>query len=459
MNRMKTLACALALALGVGGAGPVQAQTPDAPRALAREGDLTTLLVVADSANARIVAAERAAEAAAARVPQAGALPDPTLGVGLMNVPVADPGLGGEMMTMTQVQVASRVPWPGKLPLREDVARLRAEAAEWDLERVRRDVRAEVKRLYYRVYFLDRALDVTGRNETLVGDLARLTASKYGVGTGAQPDVLKAQVEQSQLEDQLMALHEQRASAAARLNALLGRPIDAPLPATELPDEVRVAARASGPGATRFASAALADILPASGDGTEAVLPPTSDLQRLAREHNPELQAHQRRVAAQERSVSLAEKAKLPDVHVSAAYGHRAGFGDLVNVMVSAPVPIFSGRKQDQAVREESATLAEHQAMHAAMVDQLNADIASLTAGLRRTRGQLALLEEGILPQARTALSSSTASYQVGSVDFLTLLDAQVTLYRHELSYHRLLADFASDLAALERAVGTEVLP
>jgi hypothetical protein len=44
-------------------------------------------------------------------------------------------------------------------------------------------------------------------------------------------------------------------------------------------------------------------------------------------------------------------------------------------------------------------------------------------------------------------------------VDFLTLLDAQVTLHRHELDHYRLLADFATTLASLERAVGTEVLP
>lgn len=424
----------------------------------AQEVPLAALLVEADSANPRIVAAKRAADAAVARVPQAGALPDPTLGVGFMNVPMAGPGFGRDPMTMATIQLGSRFPWPGKLPLREEEARLQAEAARWEVERVRQEVRSEVKSLYYRVYFLDRALEVTGQNEALVGDFAELTASRYGVGTGAQPDVLKAQVERSRLGDQLVALREQRTGTVARLNALLARPADAPLPAIELPEEVRVAALAREPGGGRFASAALADVLPTSADGTGAAIPQAADLERLALEHNPMIQAHVRRVAARERAVSLAGKAKLPDVSVSAAYSQRSGFGDFFNVMVSAPLPIFSGRKQDQAVLEEAAVLAEHEAMHHAMVNELNAEIASLTAEIRRARTQLVLLDDGILPQARTALSSSTASYQVGRMDFLTLLDAQVTLYQHELSYHRLLADFASNLAALERAVGTEVL-
>jgi outer membrane protein TolC len=178
----------------------------------------------------------------------------------------------------------------------------------------------------------------------------------------------------------------------------------------------------------------------------------------MALEHSPMIQAHLKRVSARARSVTLAETAKLPDLSVTAGYSRRAGFADFFNVTVSAPIPIFSGRKQDQSVVQLVAVLEEHRARHRTMVDGLNADIASLHAELERARAQLVLLDEGILPQARTGLASATSAYQVGRVDFLTLLDAQVTLYRQELDYHRLLADFATNLAALERAVGTEVL-
>jgi outer membrane protein TolC len=423
----------------------------------AQEASLAALLAQADTANPRIVGARRTAEAMAARVPQAGALPDPIVGVGLMNVPVSNPGLGNEMMTMLQLRVGAELPWPGRLRLGEDVARLHAEAAEWEVERVRQNVRAEVESAYYQIYFVDRALDVTGRNEGLVRDFARLTSSKYGVGTAAQPEVLRAQVERTSLADQLVALREQRVSAAARLDALLARPTDTPVTTAELPEGVRLAALSEEPGGARFASAALADLLPGASPG--GGLPAVADLQRLALEHSPMIQAHVRRVAAQERALALAERAKLPDLSVTAGYSRRSGFGDFFDLMVSAPVPIFSGRKQDQGVVEQAAVLAEHEARHSAMVDELNGEIASLAAELARARAQLLLLGDGILPQARTGLASAVASYRVGRVDFLTLLDAQVTLHRHELDHYRLLADFATTLASLERAVGTEVLP
>jgi outer membrane protein TolC len=431
---------------------PVAAQQPSQDAQT-----LASLLAEAEANSPRIRAAENTAEAAEARVPQAGALPDPVLGVGVMNFPVADPSLGREMMTMTTIQLGERFPWPGKLGLGEDVARLLADAARWEAERARQEVLADVKATYYGVYFLDRALEVTERNELHLGDFARLTSAKYGVGTGAQTDVLKAQVERTRLADQIVALSEERASAVARLNSLLGRGTETPLPSTALPEALRAAALQPEGTVPSFASASLP--ARASADRQTAPgIPSVAELQRLALAHNPMLQAHVRRVTAQERAVSLAQKARLPDINVSVAYSRRADFSDFVNLIVSVPLPVFSGRKQDQAVLEQTAVLGDHRARHHVMVDQVNAEIASLAAGLRRARDQLVLLNDGILPQARTGLWAATAAYQVGGVDFLTLLDAQVTLYKLELDHHRLLSDFAADLAALERAVGTEVI-
>ncbi|HUF76668.1 MAG TPA: TolC family protein, partial [Longimicrobiales bacterium] len=295
MRMMMT--CALLLVgLSAGHAVPLHAQ----------ETSLAALLAAADTGNPQIVGARRIAEAAGARVPQAGALPDPMIGVGLMNVPVARPGLGNDMMTMLQLRVGAELPWPGKLGLSEDVARLEAEAAAWEVERVRQSVRAAVEAAYYEIYFVDRALDVTGRNEALVGDFARLTSSKYGVGTAAQPDVLRAQVERTSLSDQLVALREQRVSAAAHLNALLARPTDTPVTTVELPEAVRVAALSEEPGGARFASAALAEVLPGASPG--GGLPSVAEIQRLALEHSPMIQAHVRRVEAQGRALALSQK-------------------------------------------------------------------------------------------------------------------------------------------------------
>ncbi len=419
---------------------------------------LAALLAEAEENAPEIRVARRSAEAAAARVPQAGALPDPTLTFGLMNFPIADPSLGREMMTMTTVQLGERVPWPGKRGLRESVAESSAAAAEWEVERTRQQVRTDLKSDYYQIYFLDRAMEVTERNAGLLQDLAELTSAAYAVGRAAQPDVLRAQVERSRLTDQLVVLREQRASVRSRLNSRLGRPTETALTGVELPTVLRVAALERGPGSTTFASSALSDALSNATTPTAPGIASVAQLQQLALAHNPTIQAHVERIAAQRNALSLAEKAKLPDINFALTYSRRADFTDFVSFTVAVPLPVFAGRKQTQGVVEQSAVVAEHEARLDAMVNQVNADISSLAARLGRARDQLLLLNDGILPQASTTLASATASYRVGDADFLTLLDAQATLYRHELDVHRLLSDFASNLAELERAVGTEVL-
>src|SRR5687768_8105935 len=90
------------------------------PRAvMGQEQSLEALLTAAEVGNPRIAAARHTARAAAARVSQAGALPDPMLGVGLMNVPLRDPGLRNDEMTMAQVRAEAVLPWPSKLGLAE----------------------------------------------------------------------------------------------------------------------------------------------------------------------------------------------------------------------------------------------------------------------------------------------------------------------------------------------------
>jgi outer membrane protein, heavy metal efflux system len=77
---------------------------------------------------------------------------------------------------------------------------------------------------------------------------------------------------------------------------------------------------------------------------------------------------------------------------------------------------------------------------------------------VERERTRLALSLKAILPQAHAALESATASYQVGRVDFASLVDAQAAVFNYETVYWRSLTDFAKAVAELQRVVGAEVL-
>ncbi|HKY61259.1 MAG TPA: TolC family protein [Gemmatimonadota bacterium] len=427
--------------------GPVVGQEKDS------FSDLAGLLARARAENPRIAAAERAVEAARARAEAAGIPPDPMIGLGLVNALVSDPLSSRDFMTMRMVEVGQRFPYPGKLALDEEIAAWEVAAADAERRVVELEVVSEVKRAYYELAFLDRSREIVDRNRSLLDDFASVTQVRYGVGTGSQQDVLKAQVEHIRLGDELIGLSERRAAVQADLNALLDRPSSIPLEGPYLSESVVEAAIPEPGQEVRFTAVALED-----AGGPSGPIPALDELQRRAEEGNPRIQAHLAQIRAQEARAELAGKAALPDLDVSFGYGQRSNREDMLSVWLSVPVPVFKGRKQDALEAGERYELASLEESHHGMVNEIRAEVAGIHASLVRTRNQLALLQDGILPQARASLESATAGYPVATVDFLTVIDNQATLFRHELDYHRLLTAFAADLAALERVVGEEVL-
>lgn len=444
------LAAAALVTAALAGPDPLAGQEPVSRDTL----EVAALVAQAREANPEIRAAQERVAAARARLEAAGAPPDPRLGIGLVNALVSDPFSSEDMMTMRMIQIGQVIPFPGKLGLERAAARWELAEAEAQRDGIERAVVADLEKAYFEIYFLDRALEVVERNRDLLGDFVAVTQTRYQVGTGIQQDVLKSQVEGTRLGEELLALAERRASAVAALNALLDRPSEAPLDATELPEPVERAAIPEPGTPVRFTAAALG----AGDGGASSPIPDLPTLQRLAVEHNPEIRASTARIARARAQTDLARRAALPDFDFAIGYGQRGGREDMVTAMVSVPLPVFKGRKQDPLARAEEAEARDAEAAHRALVNDLNARLAALHASLVRARERIAILREGVLPQAHAALESAVAGYPVGRNDFLTVLDNQATLFRNDLDYFRLLADFAGDLAELERTVGTEVV-
>ena len=417
-----------------------------------RHEQLDSLIALALGVNPSIRAAELRVAAARARIDPAGTLPDPMLGVGIMNMPLTAPGYD-EMMTMNAVMVGQRLPYPGKLSSARQSAEQDAAAAAARLDAARLDVVAAVRRAYYDLAFLDRSLEVLRANRTLLVTLIQVTESRYAVGRGGQQDVLRAGVEAARIAEEAVALTEARGAALARLNALLDRPGETPILEPRVPDRIARAAVDAEPGRVRFTSDEL------GARAADSPIPALAVLQDRAVRNSPVMHAHDAAITAQAARVDLARKAHLPDFDVSVQYGQRPRHRDVASVMVTVPVPLHRGSRQGQQVAEAEAELVALREDREAAANGLRADVAQVHAELERTRTQLALFVQSIIPQGRAALESATSAYQLDRADFLTVLDNEKTLFNYEISYHRALADFAKSVAELERMVGAEVLP
>jgi outer membrane protein, heavy metal efflux system len=379
--------------------------------------------------NPEIAAAAAKWEAYRQRIPQASALEDPMLGFGIVNLPT-NFSFRDEDMTMKEISVSQKLPFPGKRPLMREMAAKEADAASTEIQTKIHEIIRDIKNAYYELSHVYRNTDVVQRNRGILQDFAKIAETRYAVGEGIQQDLLKAHVEVSKMTDDLLMLDQRRKALDAKLRAILNRPSTAPLGA---PEELT--------------------FRPFAANGDE--------LQRMAAEMNPTLQGMKKMIEAKEKALALAKREYYPDFNLRFAYGQRDNGPDMkrrdmLTGMVEMNIPIFFGSKQDRKVAEAAADLRSSQAQYRAMANEVQSMVTNMFTMLQRLERQLDLYTTGILPQARLQVSSAMSSYRVSKADFMTLLDSQMTVYRYELEYHQALTEYEKSIAGLGAAMGKE---
>jgi outer membrane protein TolC len=231
------------------------------------------------------------------------------------------------------------------------------------------------------------------------------------------------------MSEDLVRMAAERTAAAARLNVVLDAPAEAAVPPTVLP------------------------VFPDA-------LPMRDSLERLALAHRPMLAAGAEDVRAAETAERLAGREIWPDLELGLQYGWRPmedGTDHMASLMVGFSLPIWAGSRQLAMRRETRAMRDMAEADLAAMEASTRGRVAELDADVQRARSLLRLYRTTVLPQTDATLASSLAAYRVGGVDFMTLLDARMSLTRYRQETIRLEAELGRALAELEMLTGADL--
>jgi len=417
--RASTALCAVAWSSSI---APLSGQAPPDSARLR----LDDALQVARARNPQLQALQAEAQAAAYSEPEASTLPDPTVQVGVMNFGLPD--LNADMPTSMapSVQLIQKIPFPGKLSLRGDVAEYGTRMAEAGADEAWWNVRSQVSSLFFDLYSLDRRLEVMRGTLSLLKDFQQVAKAMYVAGTGRQTDVLRSDVEVARMEGDIRKMEAIRVTRAARLNALLDRPSATPV------------------------SSPVLGSLPLD-------VPRRDTLLVWARDSRPLLLRGRLGVKQADKRIDLAHREIWPDVTVGVTYGQRnrgAGTERMGSAVLGFSLPIHAGRRQlaarDAAAARQRMAAADLQGMEASV----DARIGELLAELDRTRTLTSLYRDEIVPEAKAAVQSALSSYRVGDVDFMTLVDAQMTENQYEGELYQLLGEYGKAVTALESAVG-----
>jgi outer membrane protein TolC len=398
------------------------------------EEETTSLEYLVEEAlqnNPEIKAAKARWDASTKRPSQEGSLPDPMIGVTWRNVQFDQITLTEDTDSMLMFSFFQEFPFPGKLSLKEKIASEEANAEEKSYEATTRKIVAGLKEAYYDWYLVDKTIELTKKNKELLQGYVKIAEAKYEVGMGIQQDVLKAQVELSKFIEQLEILDARKGVVEARLRSILNRPDDSPLGNPEALEE-----------STRPLN--------------------TGELYKLAQDNAPLLKMREKQIDREEQALNLAMKEYYPDFAIEAGPGIMGmednGVQGVWEVTLGLRVPLYFWRKQRFGVEEAAAQLNAAREDYSNTKQLLQFDIKDNYLTAKTSENLLKLYKEGIIPQSKMSLESAVSAYQVGSVDFLTLLDNLVTLFNFEVEYHRQLAEYNKALARLEEITGVELV-
>ncbi len=384
--------------------------------------DRTALIEAAASSSPTLLRLRAEAAAARERVGPASELPNPMVMAGIQNKQVDlsdDP-----MMTMYMVGASQTIVRPSKREARRAAAELEARAATLRIDAARAELERDVLLAWWRIATIDAQLRIASEVRELIDAIVAAARVRYEVGTSVQADVIRAQLEASDLDHEIVQLRGERGAVLPRLLPLLGLPIDTEVPALTMPRDT-------------------------SGIG-ESTAPP---------DDHPLIAALEAEVAAQDEMIELMRLELKPDVDVEAQYGFRRAERDMISVTARIELPFLNkDRTVEPRVRERIALRDAAKTRIAELRRSLTQQLAEAAAMHALATEQMRLHDEVLMPQGKLAFDSTLAAYQTGKAPFDAILATETDYLRLHLQYYDFLLRHAQAVVtyeALRRGAGS----
>lgn len=408
------------------GAGVLSGQTvAEQPASNALPGaTVEGVLAIARRLSPELAARALEVEAAQARVQIAGSWDDPTLRVTSDEIDRT----GGPRQNKMIYSIEQDIPLWGKRDLKRDAARAEVDQMAADSRSAEAELIEKAKVAFAQYYQTDQAIRTTHELHGVVHSIVKLARDRYAQNRGTQQEIFKAEVENARIETEIAQQEASWRSAKGRLNALLARPINAPLAE---PERLRP--------------------LP-----PPEVLVPAALLER-ARSGNPGFQSTAAVIDEAESNKRLAEKSWYPDITVGAGAIDRTGNGpNGYTAMIGLKVPLQFGLHEGRE-HEATAKLGAARARQQTLDQQIKGDLAEAVASLSASRTTSDLIKTQLLPKSEALVRSGTAAYAAGKAELTDVLMAEHDLA--DLRIQLLSAEFDAQrqLAAIERLIGGDL--
>jgi len=397
----------------------------------AQELILDSLIAEGLRANPDLKAAKVSFQAEKLRAKAYGTLPDPTLGLAFSNLPVDSYDLDQTPMSGISLGITQMVPFPAKLRTKSKIGHLTATASGLSHIEFANLLIRKIKSAFYNLSYWNKSIEIIKENIALMEGLEQVAEAKYTAGEGLASDVLRAQTSVSQLRNRLVSAEKIYKTVEEMLLSLLNRPSESGL---RTPSE-------------------LSEILPDLN---------LDSLLSEAEKHNPVLKRSKVQVRVAEKKKSLAKWNFWPDFSFGVDYRIReytpmdpVKGTDFLSFRLGMSLPLWFFSKQSKLLDSADENLRATQNKEQGVSRFLEYEVVERYQEAEKAREQFKLYQNAILPQAQSTLESSMIAYQVGKVDFLTLITSQLSVFNYEIEKLSTLNSFHQALTDLEELTGS----
>lgn len=316
------------------------------------------------------------------------------------------------------------IPFPDKFRLRNQIGLANVRTSEAQFRQVQQQIAAQAGRAYDSVLVTRLHRSNLIESRTLAAEFLKRSQARFDAGAVARLDVIKAQVEMAQADNDLIASARDMANAEAALNRVLGRPLGLP-------------------------------IVPVDSLGATDALPDLDRVEQMALRSRPELTAlEQQQRAARANSHLTKEQAFLPDLFLGATRDLMQSAGAWYTAGISLPLPVFFWQHSNGDFAETRHRELELAATYLDARAAVGQDVRAAYATAEASQRQVIFLRDRLLPSAREAYRVATLSYGLGGISALEVLDARRTMVDAQRQFADALAAANSARSELDRAAG-----
>ena len=408
---------------GPGSLGAPVSTAPDAKAPITVEDAVSVAL----ESNPQIHSAVRRLTLAQSKSGTARSLDDPMLMVRDWSTPLSKPWDLNQAQLMVSVQqtLASRQ----KRDLRAKVAGDDAEIAASDLESLRQQVAAQVRKACADLRRNAEEMKLHDRQSSLLKEALAAALAQYTTGQVPQAEVLRAQMAVTRLDEHLIELEQERDTAQAELDTLMGRPAD---------ETVQIAGEYA----------------------TTLQLPPHEELERLAMAHRPELAGLRKGIGKAQDQAQATRLAMKPEFTVGLGYmlmptGSASRNAYMAELTMN--LPGLNRERHDGEARQADGATAVAQADLEARAATVFLEVRQAQIAIAAAEKRSKVYRDTLLPQAEAAFKAATAAYQNNRAEFSSLINSQNLLLDIQTALYKASADRDSGVADLERAIGVEL--